>query len=188
MVRLASSDKWEAPLERCSSYRYSVKRGKWKQEPTWRVGYLNEVQLRPLFSKSLDLQISSLVDYFKKINAFLFHERYQPSWIICIKGLVYLLSHDCHFDIDRDVSSTNCRSLSGDSVDLPSRTFLLSPWLLVIGVSRTSLRVDGFRSKALLVFSKDSDWLLCCLIVGIHPSLISSLCPIPSTNFHDKSW
>ena len=27
-------------------------------------------------SKSLDLQISSLVDYFKKINAFLCHERY----------------------------------------------------------------------------------------------------------------
>ena len=105
-----------------------------------------------------------------------------------IKGLVYLLSHDCHFDIDRDVSTTNCRSLSGDSVDLPSRTFLLSAWLLVIGVSRTSLRVDGFRSKALLVLSKDSDWLLCYLIVGIHPSLISSLRPIPSTNFHDKSW
>ena len=138
------------------------------------------------------------MDYFKKINAFLFHERYQSSWIICIKGLVYLLSHDCQFDIDRDVSTTNCRSLSGDSVDLLSRTFLLPLWLLVIGVSRTSLRVGGFRSKALLVLSEEktdpstvrcgSDWLLCCLIVGIHPSGISSLRPIPSTNFHDKSW
>ena len=31
----------------------------------------------------------------------------------------YRLSHDCHFDIDRDVSTAHCRSSSGDDEDLP---------------------------------------------------------------------
>ena len=35
------------------------------------VGYLNEVEFKPGFNESLDLQISFLVRYFKKINAFL---------------------------------------------------------------------------------------------------------------------
>ena len=39
-----------------------------------------------------------------------------------IRGLVYSFSHDCLFDIDRDVSTAHCRSSSGDSVDLLSRT------------------------------------------------------------------
>ena len=42
-------------------------------DKTDRVGFLNDVQLMPLFNKSLDLQISSLVGSFKKINAFLVH-------------------------------------------------------------------------------------------------------------------
>ena len=37
------------------------------------VSYLNEVQLRLQFRKSLDLQISSIVGCFKKTNAFLVH-------------------------------------------------------------------------------------------------------------------
>ena len=36
-----------------------------------KVSYLNEVYLRPWFSKSLNIQISYLVGYFKKICAFL---------------------------------------------------------------------------------------------------------------------
>ena len=32
----------------------------------------------------------------------------KKSHILFIKGLVYRLSHDCHFDIDRDVSTTVC--------------------------------------------------------------------------------
>ena len=52
--------------------------------------------------------------------------RYCSSWIICIKGSVFRLSHDCHFDIDsRDVSTELGRVLQvslGDSVDLLSRT------------------------------------------------------------------
>jgi len=38
------------------------------------------------------------------------------------KGFVNRLSHDCHIDSDRDVSTAFCRSSSGDSVDSLSRT------------------------------------------------------------------
>ena len=38
---------------------------------TLSVGYLNEALLRPRFNKSLNIQISFLVGYFKKRNAFL---------------------------------------------------------------------------------------------------------------------
>ena len=37
---------------------------------TPKIGYLNEVELWPRCKKSLDLQVSSLVSYFKKISAF----------------------------------------------------------------------------------------------------------------------
>ena len=33
---------------------------------------------------------------------------------MCIKGFVYRLSHDCHFDIDRDISTAHRGSSSGD--------------------------------------------------------------------------
>ena len=42
-------------------------------DKTDRVGFLKVVQLMPLFNKFLDLQVSSLVGSFKKINAFLVH-------------------------------------------------------------------------------------------------------------------
>ena len=41
---------------------------------------------------------------------------------MCVQGCLYRLSHDCHFDIDRDVSTAHCRSSPGDSVDILSRT------------------------------------------------------------------
>ena len=51
-----------------------------------------------------------------------------------IKGLVYHLSHNCHFDIDRDVSTAHYRSSSSDSVDLLSRTIcttlVVSDWCI----------------------------------------------------------
>ena len=100
---------------------------------------------------------------------------------MCIKDFVYRFSHDRHFDIDH-ISIAHFRSLSGDSVDLLSRT-ICTTVLLVMGVSRTSLMVGRFRSKALLVLSEQktdpsavhcgSDQLLCCLIIGIHASGIS---------------
>ena len=54
--------------------------------PSLRVGYLNEVQLKPCrFRKSLELQITLLVGYFKKTNALLvnficFHETVHNKW------------------------------------------------------------------------------------------------------------
>ena len=41
---------------------------------------------------------------------------------MCIKGLVYRLSHDRHFDIDRDAPTSHCRFSSDNSVDWLSRT------------------------------------------------------------------
>ena len=53
---------------------------------------------------------------------------------MCIKGLVYHLSHDCHFDIDHDVSTAHCRFSSGNIVGLLSRnictTVVVSDWCL----------------------------------------------------------
>ena len=51
-----------------------------------------------------------------------------------MKGLVLLFSHDCHNDIDRDVSTAHCRSPSGDIVDLLSQTIcttvVVSDWCI----------------------------------------------------------
>ena len=66
-----------------------------------------------------------------------------------IQGLVYHLSHNCHFDIDRDVLTAHCRSSSGDSVDLLSRT-ICTTVLLVIGVSHSSLIVGGFSIQSIV--------------------------------------
>ena len=84
----------------------------------------------------------------------------------------YRLSHDSRVDIDPDVSTAHCSSSSGDSVDYWVEPFV-PPWLLVIGVSQTLLRIGGFRSKALLaLWEEDTDLsavrcgrirLSCCL-------------------------
>ena len=68
------------------------------------------------------------------------------------------------------------------------------PWLLVIGVSQTSLMVGGFRSKALLaLWGEETDpaavrcgrgRLSCCLSVGIQASRIS----IPLILFMLLEW
>ena len=57
-----------------------------REQPHW-VGYLNEVQLRPWFRKSLDLQITLLAGYFTKANALLlfsicFHENVHNKWYL----------------------------------------------------------------------------------------------------------
>ena len=41
---------------------------------------------------------------------------------IVYKGFVYCFSHDCHLDIDCSISTTYCRSSSGNSVNLLRRT------------------------------------------------------------------
>ena len=92
---------------------------------------------------------------------------------MCIKGLVLSFV----FDIDRNISTAHCRSSSGNSVDLLSRT-ICTTWLLVTGLSQTSLVVGGCRSKALsALWEEETDpsavrcgrgRLSYCLIVGIH--------------------
>ena len=69
-------------LGSASGIRLGKKRG---------VGYLNEVYPRPRFSKSLDIEISSLVGNFKKISALpvyasCFHESFQDKW--CLDGSI----------------------------------------------------------------------------------------------------
>ena len=56
-------------------------------DKTDRVGFLNEVQLMSRFRKSLDLQISSLVSSFKKINAFLVHIIYALMKLFTLNGV-----------------------------------------------------------------------------------------------------
>ena len=54
--------------------------------------------------------------------------------MMCIKGLVYRLSHDCHFDINCHVSTAQYRSSLGGSVDLLSLTIcttvVVSDWCI----------------------------------------------------------
>ena len=88
---------------------------------------------------------------------------------MCINCLDYRLSHDCHFDIDRDVSTAHCRSCT---------IVVVSDWCI------TSLAHGRWvRSKALLILSEEETVpsavrfggyrLSCCLTVGIHSSGIS---------------
>ena len=53
----------------------------------FRVRYLDEILLKPRFKRSLDLQISSSMGYFKKTNPFLdyakfFHETVHGKWCL----------------------------------------------------------------------------------------------------------
>jgi len=73
--------------------------------------------------------------------------------------------------------------LHQDIVSIYWVELFVPPWLLVIGVSQTSLMVGGFRSKALLaLWEEEADplavqcgrgQLSCCLIVDIQASGIS---------------
>ena len=58
------------------------------------------------------------------------------------EGFVYRLSHDCHLDIDRDISTASCKSSSGNSVVLLSTTIctdmVVSDFVLqrIVGIIR----------------------------------------------------
>ena len=60
----------------------------------FRVGCLNEVLLRPGFRKSLDLQVSFLVGYFKcfLVYATCFHETVHDKW--CLHKNVRQIEND----------------------------------------------------------------------------------------------
>ena len=103
---------------------------------------------------------------------------------ICIKGLVYCSPHDCHFGIDREVSTADFRSSSGDIVNLLSQTICTT--VVVTDCCITNLgngwwvSIQGFvgqvsseEETVLSAVRFGSDRLLCYLIVGIHASGIS---------------
>ena len=82
-----------------------------------------------------------------------------------------LSAHDCPL-IDRVVSTAHCRSSSSTYwVGL-----FVPPWLLVIGASRTSLMVGGFRSKVLFVLSEEET----------DPSAVVAIVVVASGSMHEK--
>ena len=69
---------------------------------------------------------------------------------MCVKGLVYRLSHDCHFDIDRDAS--HCRFSSDDTVDLLGRTICTN-----VVVSETGQQTDlTTKRERLLTIAREN--------------------------------
>ena len=91
---------------------------------------------------------------------------------MCIEGFVNRLSHDCHLDIERGVSTANCRSSSGDKVDLLSRTICST---LVV----SSWMVGGFRTiKVLLVLSEEEN-VPSAVRSGTVPLLTYTYCKFP---------
>ena len=101
--------------------------------------------------------------------------------IYILKGLVWRLSHDCHFDIDRHVSTAHCRSSSGDNVDLLSRTIcttlVVSDWCITYHCWWVSIQsTDGIVRGGNWSIMGPLWWqpaVICYLTVGIHASGIS---------------
>ena len=69
-----------------------------------------------------------------------------------IEGFVYRLSHDCHLDIDRDVSTAHCRSSSGNSVVLLSTTICTN--MVVSDFVLQSITKDRDIKQNALIFKK----------------------------------
>ena len=69
-----------------------------------------------------------------------------------IEGFVYRLSHDCHLDIDRDVSTAYCRSSSGNSVVLLSTTICTN--MVVSDFVLQSITKDRDIKQNALIFKK----------------------------------
>ena len=85
----------------------------WNGSPVFPDGIFQMEICLPFLQTHLRYQFQAFAAVFGKWNWFL-------------KGLVYLLSHDCHFDIDYGVLAALCRSSSGDSVGLLSQTICTS--------------------------------------------------------------
>ena len=81
----------------------------------------------------MEIHVPFLQNYLR--YQFLVSQLFFGNWNWFIKGLVNRLSHDFHFDIDCNVSTALCRSSSGNSVDLLSRTIcitmVVSDWCIL---------------------------------------------------------
>ena len=130
-------------------------------------------------------------------------QKYRAMFFYCIKGH----KQKIQAILARIENRHNTRHTCETVVFSAFHYLFIPPWLLVIGVSRTSLMVGGFQSKALLALLEEgtvpsavccgSDWLLFCLIVGIHASGISiplslligsSLVWIASLTLREYQW
>ena len=69
-----------------------------------------------------------------------------------IEGFVYRLSHDCHLDVDHDVSTAHCRSSSGNSVVLLSTTICTN--MVVSNFVLQSITKDRDIKQNALIFKK----------------------------------
>ena len=56
------------------------------------------------------------------LHAYCLSRNFGTSFSLIRISLIVCLTPDCHIDINRNVSTAYCRSSSGDSVDLLSRT------------------------------------------------------------------
>ena len=85
---------------------------------------------------------------------------------MCVKGLVYRVCHDCHFDFDRDVSTAHYRSVHQAIVSIYWVGLFLPPWLFV-GFDpkhcwiECYLRFDDSLANVALEMSCHNRWLLC---------------------------
>ena len=81
----------------------------------------------------MEIRVPFLQNYLR--YQFLVSQLCFGKWNWFIKGLVNRLSHDFHFDIDCNVLTAFCRSSSGNSVDLLSRTIcitvVVSDWCIL---------------------------------------------------------
>ena len=81
---------------------------------------------------------------------------------MCIKGFVNRLSHDCHIDWSQKSIYKSFPPLTAGLYQAIVRIvtiylgeLIVTLWLLVIGVSQTSLMIGGFRSKAWLALLEE---------------------------------
>ena len=99
-----------------------------EQPTTW-----NGCPVFPDWIFQMEIHVPFLQNYLR--YQFLVSQLFFGNWNWFIKGLVNRLSHDFHFDIDCNVSTALCRSSSGNSVDLLSRTIcitvVVSDWCIL---------------------------------------------------------
>ena len=108
------------------------KKSSWKVNGTWLFWLLQRKisgsngppEMVVLFFRMESSKWKFVFHFFKPIldTSFRLSQLFFGKWNWFLKGLVNRLSHDCHFDIDCNVSTALCRSSSGNSVDLQSQT------------------------------------------------------------------
>ena len=109
-------------------------------------------------TKTWDLKISLLCSisfsWLLPLHGFQFIFLVAWQWKRSIKSFVYYLCHDSHLVIDPNISPRTA-GLHQVIVSIYWVGLSALPWLVVNGVSQTSLMVGGFWSKALLALIEE---------------------------------